>query len=92
MFQWVRNSEGRLIKVNIPQEHRLNLNTDQMEEGEQYSEYSMERNHGAYMSIRDYRHLPWKNQKAVERNTNPSRSMRDYRSPPWMSAPSYMVP
>ena len=59
MFQWVRNSEGGLIKVNFPQEPRLNLNTDQMEEGEQYNECSVERNHGAYMSMRDYKHLPW---------------------------------
>ena len=60
--------------------------------GEQYSQYPMERNHGAYMSMRDYRHLPWHNQQPVERNPNLSRSMRDYRNPPWMSAPSYMVP
>ena len=39
MFQWVRNYEGRSIKVNIPQEPGLNLNTNQIEEGEQYSEY-----------------------------------------------------
>ena len=59
MFHWVRNSESRLIKVNFPLEHGLNFNTVQMEEGEQYSEYSVERNHGAYMSMRDYRNLPW---------------------------------
>ena len=58
-----------------------------MEEGEQYSEYSVERNPSAYMSMRDYRNLPWKSQQPVERNPNPSRSMRDYRNPPWMSAP-----
>ena len=81
-----------MIKVNFPQEPRLNLNTDQIEEGEQYSEYSVERNPSAYMSMRDYKNLPWKNQQPVERNPNPSRSMRDYRNPPWMSAPSYMVP
>ena len=40
----------------------VGLNTDQMEEGEQYSEYSVERNPGAYMSMRDYRNLPWKSQ------------------------------
>ena len=55
-------------------------------------QYSQERNHGAYMSMRDYRHFPWQNQKPVERNPSSSRSMRDYRNPPWMSAPSYMVP
>ena len=31
------------------------LNCDQMEEGEQYSEYPVERNPRAYMSMRDYR-------------------------------------
>ena len=40
MFQWVRNLEGRLVKVNFPQEpdSGLNLNTDKMEhlEGEQH--------------------------------------------------------
>ena len=34
MFQWIKNSEARLIKINFPQEPGLNLNTDQMEEGE----------------------------------------------------------
>ena len=35
------------------------LNCDQMEEGEQYSEHSVERNPRAYMSMRDYRNPPW---------------------------------
>ena len=63
-----------------------------MEEGEQYSEYSVERNHGAYMSMRDYKHLPWKNQQPVERNPNLSRLMRDYRNPLWISASFCSVP
>ena len=25
-FQWIRNPEGRLLKVNLPQEPRMNLN------------------------------------------------------------------
>ena len=33
----------------------VGLNTDQMEEGEQYSEYSVERNPRAYRSMMDYR-------------------------------------
>ena len=57
-----------------------------MEEREQYSEYLMETNPRAYMSMRDYRNLPW--QQSVERNPNPCRSMRDYRDQ-WMSAPVY---
>ena len=69
----------------------VGLNCDQMEEGEQYSEYSVERNLRAYMSMRDYRNLPWQNQQPLRRNPNPSRSMRDYRDQ-WMSAPFYSVP
>ena len=69
----------------------MSLNYDQMEEGEQYSQYIVERNPRAYMSMRDYKHLPWQNQQPVEKNPNPSRSMRDYRNPQWMSAPSYSV-
>ena len=62
-----------------------------MEEGRQYSEYSVESNPRACMTMRDYRNLAWKNQQPWERNPNPPRSMRDYRDQ-GMSAPSYMVP
>ena len=61
-----------------------------MEEGKQYSEYSVERNPRAYMSMRDYRNLPWQWQQPVERNPNPCRSMREYRDQ-WTSTPSYSV-
>ena len=57
----------------------VGLNINQMEEGKQYSEYSVERNPTAYMSMRDYRNLPWQWQQPVERNPNPCRSMREYR-------------
>ena len=57
-------------------------------EGEQYSH---ERNPRAYMSMRDYRSLPWQNQQPLGRNPNPNRSMRDYRDQ-WISAPVYSVP
>ena len=66
------------------------IDCDQMEEGEQYSEYLVERNPRSYMSMRDYRNLPWQWQQPVKRNPNP-RSMREYRDQ-WMSTPSYMVP
>ena len=58
--------------------------------GEQYSQ---EGNPRAYMTMRDYRNLPyqWQNQQPWERNPNPPRSMRDYRDH-WMSAPVYSVP
>ena len=69
----------------------VGLNCDQMEEGEQYSEYSVESNPRAYMTMRDYRNLPWQSQQPVERNPNTYRSMRDYRDQ-WMSAPVYNVP
>ena len=62
-----------------------------MEEGRQYSEYSVESNPRAYMTMRDYRNLAWQNQQPWERNPIPPRSMRDYRDQ-WTSAPSYMVP
>ena len=64
----------------------VGLNCDQMEEGEQFSQYPMERNPSAYMSMRDYRNLPWENQQFLGRNPNPARSMRNYRNQ-WMSAP-----
>ena len=69
----------------------VGLNCDQMGEGEQYSEFLVERNPRAYMSMRDYMNLPWQGQQSMERNPNPSRSMRDYRDQ-WMSAPVYSVP
>ena len=58
--------------------------------GEQYSQ---EGNPRAYMTMRNYRNLPyqWGNQQPVGRNPNPPRSMREYRDQ-WMSAPVYSVP
>ena len=56
--------------------------------GEQYSQ---EGNPKAYMTMKDYRNLPWQRQQPVERNPNPPRSMREYRDQ-WMSAPVYNVP
>ena len=58
--------------------------------GEQYGQKGNPR---AYMTMRDYRNLPyqWGNQQPVWRNPNPPRSMREYRDQ-WMSAPVYSVP
>ena len=64
----------------------MGLNCDQMEEGEQYSKYPVERNPRAYMSMRDYINQPWQSQQPVERNPNEYRSMWDYRNQ-WMSSP-----
>ena len=56
-------------------------------------QYSQKGNPRAYMTMRDYRNLPyqWENQQPWERNPNPPRSMREYRDQ-WMSAPVYSVP
>ena len=62
----------------------VGFNCDQMEEAEQYSEYSVERNPRAYMSMRDYRSLPWHNQQPLGRNPNTYRSMKDYRTNGWV--------
>ena len=56
--------------------------------GEQYGQKGNPR---AYMTMRDYRNLPYQWQQPIERNPNPPRSMRDYRDQ-WMSAPVYSVP
>ena len=56
-------------------------------------QYGQEGNPRAYMTMRDYRNLPyqWGIQQPVGRNPNPPRSMREYRDQ-WMSAPVYSVP
>ena len=63
MFQWIRNSEGRLIKVSVLQESNVELNIslnpmELLEEGQQ-SQYPMERKPNAYRSMRDYINPPW---------------------------------
>ena len=62
MFQWVRNSRGRLVKVSLPQEPKAAIisNMNQMEPPpkEQQSQQLVERNLNAYRSIRDYRNPP----------------------------------
>ena len=56
-------------------------------------QYGQEGNPRAYMTMRDYRNLPyqWENQQPVGRNPNPNMSLRDYRDK-YMSAPVYHVP
>ena len=56
-------------------------------------QYGQEGNPRAYMTMRDYRNLPyqWGIQQPVESNPNPPRSMREYRDQ-WMSGPVYSVP
>ena len=63
MFQWVRNSKRRFIKVSVLQESNseLNISFNQMEhlEVEQHGQYPVEKNPNAYKSMRDYRNPPW---------------------------------
>ena len=54
-------------------------------------QYSQEGNPRAYMTMRDYRNLPYQWQQPLGRNPNPNRSMREYRDQ-WMSASVYNVP
>ena len=54
-------------------------------------QYSQEGNPRAYMTMRDYRNLPYQWQPPVGRNPNPNMSLREYRDQ-WMSAPVYQVP
>ena len=54
-------------------------------------QYSQESNPREYMTMRDYRNLPYQWQQPVGRNPNPPRSMKEYRDQ-WMSAPVYNVP
>ena len=53
-------------------------------------QYSQEGNPRAYMTMRDYRNLPYQWQQPIGRNPNPPRSMSDYREQ-WMGTPSYSV-
>ena len=57
-----------------------------MEEEKQYSEYSVDSTPRAYMTMRDYKDLPYQWQQPVERNPSEYRSMRDYRDQ-WMRSP-----
>ena len=54
-------------------------------------QYGQEGNPRAYMTMRDYRNLPYQWQQPLGRNPNPNMSLREYRDK-WMSAPVYHVP
>ena len=56
-------------------------------------QYGQEGNPRAYMTMIDYRNLPyqWGIQQPVGRNPNPPKSMREYRDQ-WISGPVYSVP
>ena len=48
-------------------------------------QYGQEGNPRAYMTMRDYRNLPYHWQQPIERDPNPPRSMRDYRNLAWQN-------
>ena len=54
-FQWIKNYEGNQFRLCGK------IDCDQMEnlEGKQYSQYTMEGNPSAYMSMRDYINQSW---------------------------------
>ena len=62
MFQWIRNSERRLIKVIIPHQSNselsLNLNPMEPPPEEQQRQLGVERNPNAFRSMRDHIHPP----------------------------------
>ena len=62
MFQWNRNTIGRLVRISIPEEPgcEVGLNCDQMEPPhvEQQSQQGVDRNLKAYRSMRDHIHPP----------------------------------
>ena len=62
MFQWFRNSKGKLVKISILQESHsklgLNLNTMEPPLDELQSQHGIERNLNAYRSMRDHIHPP----------------------------------
>ena len=62
MFQWFRNSKGRLVKISIPQESQetdpsVSLNFDPMEPPHE-EQQGAERNLNAFKSMRDHIHPP----------------------------------
>ena len=62
MFQWIRNTEGRLVRISIPQEPgcEVGLDCDQMElpHEEQQRQQGVERNLNSYRSMRDHINPP----------------------------------
>ena len=67
----------------------VGLNCDQMEEGEQYSEYSVESNPRAYMSMRDYRNQ-WMSSPYGSANYN--HSWGNHTNSSWEPRPSQYAP
>ena len=60
MLYWIRDSEGRLVKIEIPHETKLELCVNVMEATleDQHSQHAQEENFNAYRSMRDHMHPP----------------------------------
>ena len=60
MPYWVRDSDGRLIKIKNPHEIELELCVNVMEATpeDQHSQHALEDNIKAYRSMRDHMHPP----------------------------------
>ena len=60
MYQWDRNTTGRLERISAPQKQscEVSLNCEQMEPPleEQHSQQGVQRNPNAYKSMRDHIH------------------------------------
>ena len=60
MPYWIRDSEGRLVKIETPHETKLELCVNIMEATpeDQHSQHAQEENFNAYRSMRDRMHAP----------------------------------
>ena len=60
MPYWIRDSEGRLVKIKNPHETELELEVEVMEAipEDQHSQHVQEENLNAYRSMRDHMHPP----------------------------------
>ena len=60
MPYWIRDSEGRLVKINNPHETELELEVEVMETipEDQHSQHAPEENLNTYRSMRDRMHPP----------------------------------
>ena len=60
MPYWIRDSEGRLVKIKNPHETELELSVEVMEATpeDQHSQHAPEENINAYRSMRDLMHPP----------------------------------
>ena len=60
MPYWIRDSEGRLVKIKNPHETELEFEVEVMEAipEDQHSQHALEENLNVYRSMRDRMHPP----------------------------------